>query len=131
MAQQASKTVYNASEKNILVAPHIPVVVPVLVGNNGVSTVSGKKIIPAGTPIGGDTDALEERQTVLQTTNTELNGSKAQGILLHDTDVTNGAANAQMVVFGAIDTSKCPKIEATAKAALTKIIFINGGVNNA
>ena len=116
-------------EKDLLLAPHLAFTVGVQVGNTGVSTVDGKKIIPAGTPIGGDTNALETRSTTLKVCTGATDGVKAQGILRADLDVTSGNANGEMIVFGFVDTSKCPiTLDTTAKTTLSgKITFVNGG----
>lgn len=127
MAQMIKKENVNAPVKDVLLAPHLAFEIGVQVANTGVSTTNGKKIIPAGTPIGGTTSALTTRNAVLQVTNSSSNGANAQGVLRYDVDVTDGNANATMIVFGFIDESKCPTIEATAKTALTKITFVNGG----
>lgn len=127
MAQMISKETYNVS-KDILLAPHLAFTISAIVGNTGVSNnAEGRKVIPAGTPVGGTTSVLATRSTVLQVTNTNSNGANAQGVLLHDVDVTNGNANAQVVIRGVVDSSKCPTIDATAKTALTLITFVNGG----
>lgn len=127
MAQMIKKENVNAPVKDVLLAPHLAFEIGVQVANTGVSTTNGRKIIPAGTPIGGTTSALTTRNAVLQVTNSSSNGANAQGVLRYDVDVTDGNANATMIVFGFIDESKCPTIEATAKTALTKITFVNGG----
>ena len=127
MAQMIKNEKVNAPVKDVLLAPHLAFEIGVQVANTGVSTSNGKKIIPAGTPIGGTTSALTTRNAVLQVTNSSSNGANAQGVLRYDVDVTDGNANATMIVFGFIDESKCPTIEATAKTALTKITFVNGG----
>lgn len=127
MAQMIKNEKVNAPVKDVLLAPHLAFEIGVQVANTGVSTTNGKKIIPAGTPIGGTTSALTTRNAVLQVTNSSSNGANAQGVLRYDVDVTDGNANATMIVFGFIDESKCPTIEATAKTALTKITFVNGG----
>ena len=127
MAQMIKKENVNTPVKDVLLAPHLAFEIGVQVANTGVSTTNGKKIIPAGTPIGGTTSALTTRNAVLQVTNSSSNGANAQGVLRYDVDVTDGNANATMIVFGFIDESKCPTIEATAKTALTKITFVNGG----
>ena len=129
------KTSYD-TPKSILIAPEKAFSIPVIVGNTGVSAGSdGRKIIKAGTAIGGDTSVLTNRQTVLKVTNEipeyELKdiekGSKSQGIILHDVDVTDGDANATMLVFGFVDLNK---IETTSQpvtevqTALTKITFM-------
>ena len=122
------KKISYTTPKSILIAPELAYSIPVIVGNTGVSAGSdGRKIIKAGTAIGGDTSVLTNRQTVLKVTNDSTNGSKSQGIILHDVDVTDGDANATMLVFGFVDLNK---IETTAqpvteaKTALTKITFM-------
>ena len=127
MAQMVSKETYNVS-KDILLAPHLAFTISAIVGSTGVTNnAEGRKVIPAGTPVGGATSVLATRSTVLQVTNTNSNGANAQGVLLHDVDVTNGNTNAQVVIRGVVDSSKCPTIDATAKTALTLITFVNGG----
>ena len=127
MAQMVSKETYNVS-KDILLAPHLAFTISAIVGSTGVTNnAEGRKVIPAGTPVGGTTSVLATRSTVLQVTNTNSNGANAQGVVLHDVDVTNGNANAQVVIRGVVDSSKCPTIDATAKTALTLITFVNGG----
>lgn len=127
MAQMVSKETYNVS-KDILLAPHLAFTISAIVGSTGVTNnAEGRKVIPAGTPVGGTTSVLATRSTVLQVTNTNSNGANAQGVLLHDVDVTNGNTNAQVVIRGVVDSSKCPTIDATAKTALTLITFVNGG----
>lgn len=126
MAQMVNKTEIGA-KNNVLLAPHLAFAIAVQVSNTGVSTVNGKKIIPAGTPIGSTTSALTKRDTILSVTNTSSNGANAQGILRDDLDVTNGNANGTMIVSGVIDESKCPTIDSTVKTALPHIIFVNGG----
>ena len=127
MAQMVSKETYNVS-KDILLAPHLAFTISAIVGSTGVTNnAEGRKIIPAGTPVGGTTSVLATRSTVLQVTNTNSNGANAQGVVLHDVDVTNGNTNAQVVIRGVVDSSKCPTIDATAKTALTLITFVNGG----
>ena len=110
MAQMVSKETYNVS-KDILLAPHLAFTISAIVGSTGVTNnAEGRKVIPAGTPVGGATSVLATRSTVLQVTNTNSNG-----------------ANAQVVIRGVVDSSKCPTIDATAKTALTLITFVNGG----
>ena len=132
--QEVTRTSYNKPENDILLAPHLAFTINVQVGNTGVSTVGGRKIIPAGTPIGGPVSALETRDTVLKVATggsaggSGVAGAQAQGVLRHDVDVTNGNANAEMVVTGVVDTSKCPDtLETNAKTALKNIVFVNGG----
>lgn len=120
-------TTYGA-DKNILIAPELAHTVGCIVGNAGVEANSeGRKIVKAGTPVGGTVDVLIERQTVLTTCNTADNGANAQGLLLHDVDVTEGNANATLIVAGVVDTAKLDvTIVDAAKNALTKIILQKG-----
>lgn len=128
MAQMVAKANYSAPAKDVLLAPHCSFEIGVQVSNTGVSSnAEGRKVIPAGTPVGGSTSALATRNAVLQVTNTSSTGANAQGVLRYDVDVTDGSANATLVVFGFIDESKCPSIDATVKSALAKITFVNGG----
>ena len=128
MAQMVSKQTYSAPVKDVLLAPHLAFEIGVQVSNTGVSNnAEGRKIIPAGTPLGATTSVLDVRNTVLQVTNTSSLGANSQGILRYDVDVTNGNANATLIVVGVVDSSKCPALEATAKTALTRITFVNGG----
>lgn len=118
------KETYGA-DKNILIAPELAFTIGCIVGNTGVdANEDGKKIIKAGTPVGHATNVLENRQTVLTTE------GNAQGVVLHDVDVTNGNNNATLVVAGYVDLLKLDadvvaKVE-TAKANLTKITFMKG-----
>ena len=130
MAQMVKKVVFNAPEKDVVLNPDNLFEIGVQVANTGVTAnAEGRKIIPAGTPVGGTTSALETRNTVLAVTNTAATGANAQGVLRHDVDVTDGNANATLVVRGEIDLSKCPTIVAEAKTALVHLIFVNGGRN--
>lgn len=124
MAQMVTKNTFSAPVKDVLLAPHLAFGIAVQVSATGVSAnAEGRKIIPAGTPIGGATNVLETRNAVLQV----ATGATAQGLLRYDVDVTSGNANATMIVGGYVDSSKCPTISAETKTALTRITFVNGG----
>lgn len=128
MAQMVKKTTYNDIELDVLLNPDNAFEIGVQVGNTGVTAnADGKKIIKAGTPVGGTVSVLKTRNTILTVTNTSANGTNAQGVLRHDVDVTNGNANATLIVRGEVDSSKCPTIVTEAETALTHIIFVNGG----
>ena len=129
------KTTKYGVDKNILSAPELAFTMGCLVSNSGVAADSnGRKIIKAGTPVGSTTDVFENRQTVLIVTNTANSGSSAavdgknaKGVLLHDVDVTDGDANAALVVAGYVDLLKLDVTPvADAKAALSRILFIKG-----
>lgn len=113
------------NDKQILIAPELAFTIGALVGNSGVNADSeGKKIIKAGTPVGGSTSVLTNRQTVLTV------GGTAQGVVLHDVDVTAGDTNATIVLEGTIDLLKLDSTTATALSSaagtLTKIRIMNG-----
>lgn len=79
----------------------------VTVSDVGVSTVDGRKIMPAGTIIGG-ADALlreDESQMVVNKNTSEL-ADGAEGVLLYDVDVTNGPQEGAMLFEGDIDLNK-------------------------
>lgn len=89
--------------------------------------VGSKKIAKAGTPLAGNLDA---RTTSFTLANTD--GTDVVGILLHDVDVTAGAANATLLLHGfvntdRIDTTTQGKLSEEVKKALTKITFMKGG----
>lgn len=125
MSNLIKQTNYGVA-KDILIAPELMFSIPVQVTNTGVSANdNGKKIIKAGTPIGGNTNVLLNRNTVLAV----ANGATAQGIVLHDVDVTEGQENATMLVAGYVDINKidtAARPSADAQTALTKITFMKG-----
>jgi len=116
------------ADKNILIAPELAFTIGCIVGNTGITAdTDGKKIIKAGTPVGSATNVLENRQTVLSVTNDATAGSTSQGVVLHDVDVTNGNANATLVVAGYVDLLKLDvTLNSTAKTALSRIVFMKG-----
>ena len=122
------RTEIYGADKNILIAPELAMTIGCIVSNAGVTTTddSGNKVIKAGTPVGGATNVLENRQTELTV------GGTAQGVVLHDVHFKNGATteNATLVIAGTVDLLKLDSdvvgaVE-TAKSDLTKIIFMKG-----
>lgn len=94
------------------------------IGDAGVTAVNGQKIIPAGTPVGGASDFYANEQAVLVVSNDD----KAQGVLLHDVDVTGGTANGTVLVFGFVNENRLDKgltVTDEAKTALDgKVTFV-------
>lgn len=94
------------------------------IGAVGVTDSNGKKIIPAGTPVGGDNDFYADEKAELVISN----DAKAQGVLLHDVDVTNGTANGTVLVFGFVNLNRLEAgvtISDEAKEALEgKVTFV-------
>ena len=83
--------------------------VPVMVSGSSENfvTENSRKIVKAGTPLAGD---LLARGTAFTTTN----GNTAVAVLLHDVDITDGAANATALIWGFVNLSRL----ASAPAAL-------------
>lgn len=101
------------------------------VGNTGVTEDdNGRKIIKAGTPVGGSTDVLKDRTAVLIVTNDSTNGAKSQGVVDCDVDVTDGNANATLLVRGVVDLEKMdPDLtidSAAATALASRVLFQKG-----
>lgn len=118
-----------SNEKQILIAPELAFTIGCLVGNTGVvADANGRKIIKAGTPVGGSTSVLTNRQTVLT-----KGAENAQGVVLHDVDVTDGDGRATLVVSGYVDLYKVDSdvasIITSATETLTRIVFLNGSKN--
>lgn len=123
------KTNSYANEKQILIAPELAFSIGCLVGNTGVEAdANGKKIIKAGTPVGGSTSVLTNRQTVLT-----KGAENAQGVVLHDVDVTDGDSRATLVIAGYVDLYKLDADVVTivneATETLNRIVFLNGSKN--
>lgn len=94
------------------------------IGVTGATEINGKKIILAGTPVGGDKDFYEDEKAELVVSN----DAKAVGVLLHDVDVTNGVANGTVLVFGFVNVNRLDTnvtITDEAKEALNgKVTFV-------
>lgn len=123
VANKITKQSYG-NRKEILIAPELAFSIGCVVSNTGVDAVNGRKILKAGTPVGG-ADVLTNRQAVLS-----KNTDAPVGIVLHDVDVTNGDENATLVLKGQVDLLKLEDdvkaLVGTAKSKLTDIIFMNG-----
>lgn len=99
--------------------------VGILVSNEGISANSeGKKIVKAGTPLTG---SLEARGTAFAKATTTSGASNAVGVLLHDVDVTAGAENGTLLIFGFVDLNK---VDTTTAALVTSEVkaALKGGV---
>lgn len=122
------KTASYGNDKQILIAPEVAVEIGCLVTNTGVDAdTEGRKILKAGTPVGSATDVLMNRQTVL----TKVSDATAQGVLLHDVDVTAGQENATLVIEGVIDYEKVDEdvqtmYTSTVTGAMPKITIVKG-----
>lgn len=130
MANKIVKETYGAPENQILFMTRPMAAVGAVIGNTGVTADSdGNKILKAGTPVSGD---LTKRTTafVKATTSGNPAASNAVGVLEHDVDVTAGAENGSVLLFGFVnlerlDTATVALITDEVKAALDgKITFL-------
>jgi hypothetical protein len=77
----------------------------------GAVTENGRKIVKAGTPLSGD---LTVRGTAFVAAADTT--APAVGILLHDVDVTDDAANATLLIWGFVNLSR---VDSTTAALIT------------
>jgi len=123
-----AETTYS-NTKQILLCDH-KVAINVLVDNTDVEVNSdGKKIVPAGTIVGGSTKPVlanrGEPVTKKNTTGADGNGAEAEGVLLYDVDVTHGPATGAMLIHGFVLLERLPDEPCTeAIAALKGITFV-------
>lgn len=75
---------------------------------DGAVEVNGRKIVKAGYPLNGD---LTNRATAFVKAVDSTN--PAVGILLHDVDVTDGDANATLLIWGFVNLSRVDETTAT------------------
>lgn len=122
---------YLNSKEILRVANHY-VAIPVAVSDEGVALEDGKKIVKAGTILGGKSSSVleNENEVVVKkntqgaTTGTAGAGVDAEGVLLYDVDVTHGPGAGSMIIHGFIKLSKLPEVPVEdAKGALKQIIF--------
>ena len=85
----------------------------------GAVTENSRQIVKAGTPLSGDLTARETAFVAAADTT-----APAVGVLLHDVDVTDNAANASLLIWGFVnlsrlDTATAAKITTTRKTELS------------
>lgn len=119
------ETKHFGSPKQILAIVEPKVAIGAVIGDTGVTAnEQGRKIIPAGTPVGGEASTLDDSQAVL----TVSNDAKAQGVLEHDVDVTNGTTDGTLIIFGFVNENRLDDsltISPEAKTALNgKVTFM-------
>lgn len=111
------------SPKQVLGIVEGKIALGVFVSADGVSAgTNGRKIIPAGSPVGGDTSALADENAVLKV----VNDGTAQGVLEFDVDVTAGQGDGTMIVHGYINENRLPKdvtISDDVKKAIPDVVF--------
>ncbi|EKN67487.1 hypothetical protein P9E76_01520 [Schinkia azotoformans] len=108
------------NKKSILKFPDHYVNLTVTVSDAGiVANADGKKIVPAGTIIGGGFLASESVAAV------KKNGTGAEGVLFNDVDVTYGPASGAAMIHGFVALNKLPEAPtADAIVALKQITFL-------
>lgn len=124
MANRITKQSY-INMNQILFNTYPQVSVGIQVSNTGITAGDdGKKIVKAGTPLTGD---LTARGTAFAKATTTEGVSNAVGVLLHDVDVTAGAENGTLLIFGFVDLNK---VDATTAALITDAVktALKGGV---
>ena len=128
MAKMGAVVTRGSNVKQILANPTLFQAFGAQIADTGVTAVNGRKVIPAGTPVGGDIDFLATEDTPLAVANTALDGAKAQGVLLYEVDVTAGPANGTVLVFGYVNENRLDAaltVAAEAKTALDgKVTFV-------
>lgn len=136
------KTETFAATPQILANVNLQSAVGCVVAKAAGIAVGSKTIVKAGTPVTGSLDALTTPFTAAATALTQIgavegastavkvNKSNAVGVILHDVDVTDGNANATLLLFGFVnknrlDSTTKGKITAEVEAALAgKITFL-------
>lgn len=110
--QSGITTKTGLAENQILSAPELAYSLSCRVANTGVNAgADSKKIVKAGTPVYGSLTARDTAFTI-----SGAQDAKPVGIVIHDVDVTEGTANAQVCAFGFVDISK---LDAEVVAALS------------
>lgn len=109
-----------ASGKEILKYPDHHVSMTATFDDTGITTnADGKKIVPAGTIVGGG--MLADRSVKVK----EANDATAVGVSRYDVDVTYGPAVGAVVIHGFVDLAKLPEPpSAEAIGALKQITFM-------
>ena len=119
------KTTSYGAAKDILYLLDDYIAITVNVSATGVTAgADGKKIVPAGTVIGG---VLEDpTQAAVAAEGGSGEGAvAAEGVLMHDVDVTDGDALGTMIIRGVLDGTKLPAdITADQKATLPMITVV-------
>lgn len=108
------------NKKEILKFPDHYVNLAITVSDAGITAnADGKKIVPAGTILGGGFLADESVKAV------KTNDTGAEGVLFNDTDVTYGPAPGAALIHGFVALDKLPEAPAAeAIAALKQITFL-------
>lgn len=118
-------TVAYEGAKDILYLLDDYTAITVNVSATGVTAgADGRKIVPAGTVIGGV--LKDPTQAAVAAAGGSGEGAvAAEGVLYHDVDVTDGDALGTMIIRGVLDGTKLPaNITAAQKATLPMIVVV-------
>lgn len=109
-----------ANSKEILKYPDHHVSMTATFDDTGITAnADGKKIVPAGTIVGGG--MLADRSVKAKA----ANDATAEGVSRYDVDVTYGPAVGAVVIHGFVDLAKLPEQpSAEAIGALKQITFM-------
>lgn len=131
------ETQYLNNQKSIVKFPDSYVAMAVMVEDAGVvADAEGKKIVKAGTIIGGTggANAIFANLTVKATvhniqaavTGAAGAGVDAEGVLMSDVDVTYGDASGSMLIHGFVDLNKlvAAPVAAVVTALAGRIVFM-------
>lgn len=120
-----TKTTFG-NNTGILKFPDHYVNMAVMVSDAGIAAnADGRKIVPAGTILGGGFLVDDSVVAVKATTAGDPAASNAEGVLFYDVDVTNGPAPGAATIHGFISTDKLPTAPTAEEvAALKQITFV-------
>lgn len=113
------------NKKGILKFPDHFVAIPVTFDDTGiVANADGKKIIPAGSIVGGSGGSVLANSDTIKAI--VQNDANAEGVTFNDVDVTHGPRAGAMLVHAFIDVAKLPAApDAAAVTALAgRIMFL-------
>lgn len=115
------QTTTYGNTKGILKFPDHYVNVAVTVSDEGVTAnAEGKKIVPAGTIVGGGFLADNTKEAVAST-----DVIAAEGVLFNDIDVTHGPASGAVLIHGFVALDKLPAQPTAAQVeALKQVTFL-------
>lgn len=111
------------STKEILATKNFEAI-GVMVDDTGIAAgTNGMKLVKAGTVVGGKTEPVltNDNEVVVK-----KEDGLAEGVLLHDVDVTHGPGVGTMVIRGQIDLNKLPEAPnaLSITALASRILFI-------
>ena len=123
---------YGAPQKQILIADELAFTIGAKILDVGTSAKNGKKIVKAGTALGGNLLKRDAGFDVALFSGDDMSQdtSNAVAVLLHDVDVTDGPANGTIVIGGYIDILKLDEdVQTQLKShadALKHIVLLEG-----